>query len=379
MDNVVTDFGGTSAAATRDRTMHRLWFVKLGSLLLAALVSTAAAEVTARVYWRLCCGIPLLKPDQILYAFYPELRSSGDLPEILTSVPQKPPAHGDGFYDILFLGGSVLHGKWGSAEMELREQLAYHGHRNIRIFNLAMPAHTSRDSWLKYAALSAARFDLVILYHGINEARVNNAPPEIFREDYGHYSWYDAVNTLAPYHGTALFAFPYTLRYLAINAWHSLMKDHYVSTYVVRKDWIQYGRESRSAVSFQRNLSAILDLAAQRGDPVLLMTFATYVPENYSREAFNKKQLDYVLHRAPIEWWGRPEHILATVAVHNEIVRRMAAQLKNVLFVDQARLMDGSARYFNDPAHLTLLGSHKFVENVVSVLLSNGEEQLTKG
>ena len=63
-------------------------------------------------------------------------------------------------------------------EMELREQLAYLGQRNVRIFNLAMPAHTSRDSWLKYAALRDARFDLVIFYHGINEARVNNAPPE---------------------------------------------------------------------------------------------------------------------------------------------------------------------------------------------------------
>jgi hypothetical protein len=377
-DNVVADFGGATAPI-RHRAIHGVWFAKVALLLFSALVSIVSAEVTARVYWRVCCGIPLLKPDQILYAYYPELRSSGNLPEVLHSIAQKPPTHGDGFYNILFLGGSVLHDKWGSVEMELREQLAYHGYRNVRIFNLAMPAHTSRDSWLKYAALRDARFDLVIFYHGINEARVNNAPPEIFRQDYGHYSWYDAVNTLAPYHGTALLAFPYTLRYLAINAWHSLMKDHYVSTYVLRKDWIQYGRESRSAVSFQRNLSAILDLAAQRGDPVLLMTFATYVPENYSREAFNKKQLDYGLHRAPIEWWGRPEHILATVAVHNEIVRRMAAQHKNVLFVDQARLMDGSARHFNDPAHLTLLGSHKFVENVVSVLLPNEEEQLKKG
>jgi hypothetical protein len=46
----------------------------------------------------------------------------------------------------------------------------------------------------------------------------------------------------------------------------------------------------------------------------------------------------------------------------------MASKHKNVLFVDQARLMQGSARYFNDPVHLTLLGSHKFVENIVEAL-----------
>jgi hypothetical protein len=374
---VLTDFGGTAAAATHQRAMHRMWFAKFALLLLAAAVSITAAEVTARFYWRLCCGIPLLQPDQILYAYYPELRSSGDLPEVLHSIATKPPAHGDGFYNVLLLGGSVLHDKWGSVETELREQLAHRGYRNVRIFNLAIPAHTSRDSRLKYATLRNARFDLVIFYHGINEARVNNAPPELFREDYSHYSWYEIVNSLAPYHGTALLALPYTLRYLAISAWQRLMKDHYVSTYVVRKDWIRYGETSRSAAYFQKNLSAILDLAAQRGDPILLMTFATYVPENYSREAFNKKQLDYSLHRAPIEWWGRREHVLATVTVHNEIVRALAAQHKNVLFVDQARLMPGSGQHFNDPCHLTILGSAKFVENIVNVLFSKGEQQLT--
>jgi hypothetical protein len=108
------------------------------------------------------------------------------------------------------------------------------------------------------------------------------------------------------------------------------------------------------------------------------MTFAAYVPENYSREAFNKKQLDYDLHRAPIEWWGRPEHVLATVAVHNEIVRDLAAQHKDVSFVDQARLMPGSGRYFNDPCHLTVLGSAKFVENIVNVLSSRDDKRLTR-
>ena len=71
-----------------------------------------------------------------------------------------------------------------------------------------MRLHTSRDSWLKYAALGEARFELVVFYDGIVERlrgtqdqgeimkkkkdetkrRANNAPPDIFREDYAHYS-----------------------------------------------------------------------------------------------------------------------------------------------------------------------------------------------
>ena len=360
-------------AAKTDATRHHAigrgdWRARFILLLIAGLLSILAAELTTRVFWRVCCGIPLLKPDQILYAYYPELQTTGDLPGSLPSVNPRLPAHGDGFYDILFLGGSVLHKDWSSVEMELREQLAYLGQRNVRVFNLAVPAHTSRDSLLKYAALGEARFDLVIFYHGINESRANNAPPEIFREDYGHYSWYENVNALAPYHGTAVFALPYTLRYLTNNIRHILQKNQYISTYSVPKQWIQYGQTSRSAASLQHNLSALLELAEKRGDQILLMTFATYSPENYSRHAFDQKQLGYGLHRSPIEWWGQREHVLATVAVHNEIVRRTAAQHKNVLFVDQASLMEGNARYFNDVCHLTALGSTKFVENLVRVL-----------
>ena len=358
--------------ATRSRGICRgPWRTGLVVILLSTLLSVVAAEVTARLFWRLWYGISFLKPGEILYAYYPELRTFGDLPGALRSVAQRPPGHEDEFYDILFLGGSVLHRDWSSVELELREQLAYLGHRNVRIFNLAVPAHTSRDSLLKYTALGEARFDLVIFYHGINEARANNAPPDIFRQDYGHYSWYEAVNTVAPYHGTAFLALPYTLRYLTLSARQALMKGRYLSTYHVPKAWVQYGRESRSAASFQQNLNAILDLASQRGDRTLLMTFSTYVPQNYSFEAFKKKQLDYGLHRAPIEWWGPPDQVLATVGVHNEIVRSMAARHKKVLFVDQATLMQGSPRYFNDSCHLTVLGSTRFVENLIKVLVSN--------
>jgi hypothetical protein len=374
-DSAVADSADSTVQIRPQAIPQGGWFAWVGLLCLAALLSIGTAEVTARIFWRLCCGISLLKPDEILFAYYPELRTSGDLPGALLSGAPRLPTDRDALYDILFLGGSVLHRDWGSVELELREQLAYHGHRNVRIFNLAMPAHTSRDSLLKYAALGEARYDLVIFYHGINEARANNAPPEIFRHDYGHYSWYEAVNTLAPYHGTAFLALPYTLRYFIIRARYNLAKDRYLSTYHVPKDWLQYARESRSAASFQQNLSAILDLASQRGERMLLMTFATYVPENYSFEAFKKKQLDYGLHLAPMEWWGRGEHVLATVAVHNEIVRGMAARHENVLFVDQASLIEGSARYFNDPCHFTVLGSIKFVENMLRVLLPNDNER----
>ena len=356
----MTEGPGGRANLTRHHTIRRSgWRTRLILFLLSTLLCVGSAEVAARAFWRLRYGVPFRDPGRILFAFYPEL----------WRVDTKRPVRGDEFYDILLLGGSVLNRSWGPVEEDLRQQLAYNGHRNVRIFNLAMSAHTSRDSWLKYTALGEARFELVLFYHGINEARANNAPPKIFREDYAHYSWYGIVNSLASYHGTTFFALPYTLHYVAIRMQYALTKDRYVPPHSPRKDWVHYGRDPRSAVSFKNNLGAILDLATRRGDPVLLMTFATYVPEDYSLEAFKEKRLDYGQHYHPIEMWGAREHVLKTVAVHNEIVRSLAAQHEGVLFVDQASLMAGVPRYFNDPCHFTVVGSSKFIEYLLRVLL----------
>lgn len=366
----VPDGSDGGAEMTRNRTIRRGgWRIKVLPLLLSAFLCIVSAEVAARAFWSLSYGVPFRDPGRILYAYYPELRR----------VDGERPTHGDKFYDILFLGGSTLHRDFSQVEQVLLEELAYKGHRNVRIFNLAMTSHTSRDSWIKYGALGAARFELVLFYDGINETRANNAPPEIFREDYSHYSWYEDVNMLASYHGTASFALPYTLRHLVNQMRRHLTKDSYVPINMPRKDWVQYGRDSRSAVSFKHNLSAIIELARRRGDGLLLTTFATYVPKDYSLESFLKKSLDYGLHLYSFRMWGAREHVLETVAVQNEIVRSLAAQHEGVLFVDQANLMAGFPRYFNDPCHFTVVGSSIFVQHLLRVLLPRLENGKAAG
>ena len=335
------------------------WVAGLLLLLVSTLLSVAAAEVASRAFWSLRYGVPFGKPGRILYAYYPELER----------VDRKRPAHGDEFYDVLILGGSTLNERWSQVQRALGEQLAYHGHRNVRMFNLAIQAQTSRDSRLKYAALRGPRFDLVLVYDGINDTRTNNVPPELFREDYGHYRWYETVNIMAAYHGPARFALPYTLRYLTLGVRQARRKDRYLPPEAPREEWLQYGRDVRSAASFEHNLGAILQLASRRGDRVLLMTFATYVPPNYSAEAFKAKRLDYGLHLSPIEEWGRPADVLAAVAAHNRIVRDLAAAHEEVLLVDQASLMAGSPLYFNDVCHLTVAGSSRFAENLLPAVL----------
>jgi hypothetical protein len=112
----------------------------------------------------------------------------------------------------------------------------------------------------------------------------------------------------------------------------------------------------------------MLDIAARRGDPAMLMTFATYVPADYSLDAFRRHALDYDLHVSPVDLWGRPASVIARVARENDVVRGLAASHPNVLFVDQARLMPTGATYFNDVCHLTLPGSSAFAATLVEAM-----------
>jgi len=334
----------------------RWWHGPL-SLLLAAVLSVAALEIAARAYWRIEYQLSFRRPNHPLFAIYPELKA----------IDEMHPQRGDGYFNVLMLGESVLHHNWGEIEPALAEALALQGVRNLRIFNLAVPAQTSRDSWLKYAAIPNARFDVVMLYHGANESRTNNAPPDLFRSDYGHYAWYATVNTLAPAHGQAMFALPYTLSYASARLHQRVAPDRYAPLNEPRPEWLNYGAEIRSAAAFEQNVTSIVDVAAARGDRALLMTFASWIPPDYSREAFAAKRLAYRLHKMPVETWGRVENVRRAVAAHNDVIRRIAAR-RGTLFIDQASAITGSADHFDDPFHLTIAGSVAFAANVARTI-----------
>lgn len=331
------------------------WRFRLAFVCILLIFCVAMGEVGARVFWSLQFHVPFFRADLILYSYYPELKN----------VEKKRPTHNDDTYDILLLGGSVLEPRWGTVEKEIREQLANFGLRNVRIFNLARASHTSRDSWLKYRALDEARFDLVIFYHGINETRANNVPPELFQIDYGHYSWYEIVNSLAWYHKTSSLSLPYTFRYITLRLKQLIFEARYVPRDSPRPDWVEYGSTYRSRQSFERHVDRILELAARRGDQILLMTFAIHVPENYSLESFRSKSLDYVLYLSPLEIWGKKENVVGGVEAHNQILHLKARQNRKILFVDQHNLMKGTPRYFNDACHFTIAGSTEFVKHIL--------------
>ena len=78
--------------------------------------------------------------------------------------------------DVLLLSGSVLNKLYEIIKTEMQQQLPRRFDCPVVISNLAVSSDTSLDSRVKYELLEDRHFDVVVLYHGINEVRFNNCP-----------------------------------------------------------------------------------------------------------------------------------------------------------------------------------------------------------
>jgi len=306
----------------------------------------------AALYWKLHTGVALTESVTVWDHFYPELRAS--------ELADLPRGRDDGFFDVLLLGGSVLEPSWGQVEAELRERLERECAGRYRLINLARSGHTSRDSLIKYRHLEDARFDLVINYDGINDVRMNNTPRENFRDDYSHCAWYRSFEA-------RLVAGSVSLPQAVLQQIETLGES--IGRGPPNSDAeAGFGCDVKTPVPFRRNLEAILETASERGDTVLLQTFASHLPEGYTRERFERGELDFTLRSdgrsCAAEMWSKPECIGPIVDAQNAEVRSLVAEHDEVLFVDQAQLMPATGENFVDVCHLTPAGSRWLIENL---------------
>jgi hypothetical protein len=315
------------------------------------------AEVGSRAYWRFGKKVPFFKPNEIWYAFYPEFKWSG--------IETAPVRGRDETFDVLVLGGSTPSPACGTVGEELRDALQARLGRPVRLFNLATPARTSRDSRLKYHLLADRHFDLVVVYDGINDTRMNNCPREMFRDDYTHCSWYRQVQMFQE-HPVSWFALPYTIRYLSVCLDEAMQSHHYIPRHDPPAEWTAFGGDIKTEATFRANLGAILSEAESKGERVLLMSFAYHIPADYSAERFKSHSLDYARHCSAVEIWGTKEHVAAGIDRHNAVIRELVGQHPAVLYVDQQSLMPKSGRYFDDCCHFTKAGCVQFVENIMT-------------
>lgn len=326
-------------------------------------------ELGARGFWLIKYGAPVVTTGDLVYAYYPGLKE----------IEQRVIRPDDAYLDILLLGGSVLHEEFGSIPQALLEAATRASQRRVRVHNLSAPAHTSLDSYYKYARLSDKSFDVIVVYHGINETRANNSPPSLFKSDYSHYSWYDLVGELLGRSSDGLLVSPHTFRFVRLKLGDRFQFGQHVPINAPRADWLAYGREIKTAGPFRRNLEAILDLAEARGARVVLTTFAFYLPDDYSEDAFRKRSLDYTLYTRPTEIWGDPQNVVRGIATHNAIIQELGREYRHVTLVDMNALIPKEGRYFNDICHLTHAGSQLFVDNLIPALLPDAHRETPTG
>ena len=329
--------------------------------LIFALLLILPLELVSRAYWVHKNQLSFWAPEA-MDLFYPTLKAVHE-----TKITQN-----DGYFDILFLGGSVLYDacRWDKAIPFLQDKLkTLTNGRPIRIYNMARPSHSSRDSLFKYRFLADKHFDLVVIYDSINEVRANNCPPEMFRPDYSHYSWYAKLNFFGHYPFFKIFTLPYTIDSLLIDIKEKKGLIKFVPTDIPNEDWVKYGKDIKSAASFEKNLADILELAKKRREPVLMSTFAFYVPNDYSYFKFRTHQLDYDKHTFYIDVWGKPEYVILGTLVHNNVMRKLAAEHPEVMFLDEYPRMPKGKEYYNDICHLTDKGLEKLLGDMAGTIV----------
>lgn len=314
-------------------------------------------EVFSRCFLMVTAATPFFKPSEIIFQYYPEL----EMFEYKRDDRQK-------HYDILFLGASTINDGWSNIRKMLMRQLKDSLGVQVRVFNMARIAESSLDDYYKYRYLKNKKFDLVLFYDGFNELRANNCPPDIFRDDYSHYSWYEEINTIEAHPEIDYLAFPYLLHRLSIGIWRSFSHTAYVPRHNPNEQWVKYGCDIKTAEPFRENLSKILTLADQKSEAVLLQTVAFYVPQDYSLSRFREKTLDYGRHITPIEMWGDPVCVIKGIKVHNQVVRDLSTR-PGVIFVDQEKLIPKKGIYFEDVCHLTEKGAQNFVDHILGIIV----------
>jgi len=309
------------------------------SFILSGLILILFLELCTRIYF-----VNEKKSDffitakTFVYQWYPKLRK-------LENYTDKKDQ-----YDVLMLGGSVLVGDWGTVTKQLKHQLEPVVNKKVNIINMAASGHTTLDSLYKYRVAEKKRFDLVVIYHGINEVRANNVPPEYWKDDYSHYSWYRELGFY--------FRFPFLqkmgliLPYRLNRFWVRYHKDKLVHLHDPRPEWLEYGAKIKTARTFRKNLEQIIQIADQKQEPLLVMTFA-YAP-----------QLVNMYRERHYTMWGIPDNVVKGIDAHNDAILDLSKH-HHFLFVDQKKRIKPTRINFRDICHFTDVGAQRFAKNIV--------------
>ncbi len=322
------------------------------------LIGLLCVELGFRLVYHWKYSVPVADPSQMIFHYYPGVKA-------LTEVRVD---RDDEFVDVLLLGGSVLHANYSSVASRLAAELQSLTPGAVRIHNMAAAAHSLLDSRIKYELVRGKPYDLAIVYHGINDVRANNCPPEVFRADYSHYSWYREVQTIRRHPELRYTVLPFAADHIFGIVKRRLLGDRVIPTHNPRRDWVRYGGDLKAAMAFERRLHYIARGLLSAGTPVVLATFAHQIPQCPDQPGGPGAGLRNPCY--PTTILGKPEHVDQGVHAHNAAIAKVAKTLKDerLHFVGMNALLGERPEYFEDACHFTEEGSAAFVSYLRPVL-----------
>lgn len=306
-----------------------------------------------KIFLRVQYGVSVVAPTAAVSLedfYYPELKKTGAIDVAATD---------DERLDVLLLGGSVLE----QVGPELQRVLEAHCSRPVQVYNVARSAHTSRDSLLKWRFLQGRHFDVVVVYHGINDVRMNCVAPGLFQDDYSHCAWYAGFESRRAAGSVNL---PAIVTQTASRAAERIGLGEPAPADLA------FGSDIRTPGPFRQNLAEIVAGVAEHQGIAILGTFASFLPDDYSRDGFRRHELGYGtgVYELPVEAWGLPDNVRRTLEAHNRQIRdlAMATAGPNLRFVDFARRFPADGEHFSDVCHLTEAGIQLWIQTILPII-----------
>ncbi len=275
----------------------------------------------------------------------------------------------DGYNDILILGGSVISPLWSRMDARLDSLLSK---RNVRVFDVAIPGHTSLDNAIKYDLLKDKEFDLVIYYEAINENRANNTAPEMFKEDYSQMEWYHHIGLIRKHPELNFTTLPYLLHKAIVTITRKITKTPFVENDNVRKENRKYGADIKTAGPYKKNLESIIGLASEKQEKLLLMAYTSFFPDvNLLGDPSDAQYFAKNCARAAIVTvWGDTKNTQKGIEVHNDILTRLAVEHKTY-YLDMRKIIPQEVDYFCDICHLSEKGCGIFADALANYIATN--------
>lgn len=211
---------------------------------------------------------------------------------------------------VLILSSSALTTEWGNYASVFSKKLN-NSENNWEVYNASGVGFSSLDNLNTYLLLKELHFDYVLFYNGINDSRINNCPPELFNENYNHLSWNNEINTIQKHAEINITVIPFFLDYYGQKIKAQVCPDCFIAeNYHEQESWQSYGADFKSLLSFDQNCQKIIE-AKSPESKLLFVSFATYIPENYSFTKFANQSLDYNFHKnsREVEVWGSPKNV----------------------------------------------------------------------